>query len=66
MRAVNIELLFLLQGRCLLRLGSTGLNIRLTPKKKRKQFRERDKWRWVHFGFRTWSVTWRECTFRTL
>jgi len=62
MRAVNIELLFLLQGRCLLRLGSTGLNRKLTPKKKIKQHRERDKYRWVHVWCRTLSVTWRECT----
>jgi len=60
MIVVDIEILFHLQAKCLLCLWASGLNRRLTPKKKRKQLRERVKCMWVNVGCKTWSVTWRE------
>jgi len=59
MSVEDIEFLFLLQAKCRLWLWPSGLNRRLTPKKKRKQLRECGKCMWDHVVCKTWSVTWR-------
>jgi hypothetical protein len=43
MSAIDIEIVLFLQAKLLLFLRATGLNRRLTPKKKRKQLQERGK-----------------------